>query len=594
MEHRTGNSLTEFAYDFRGRRVGAIRHVRSGETLETNWTFVSNQLFSTEDPYGRKTYFAYDATDGRLIRTVKGAVPSFSLVDYAAVLNLTRDASANADYVVTDRVHDAVGNLVESFDSRLIETEFVYDSRGRQTVMISAVGTTVEARTETDYDAASNVVEVRSPRWFDSSDAGGYEKARETWTYTDRNLVATHTEAPGTAEGATESFEYDLKGRQIEHEDFQGKTWYTHYEDCCGQTIANENPLGHGSLSRKDAVGQVVHQVTFEDYSSHTMSLDNPVDSKTLREVTTRYDGRGRPVARTTWLVPLGSVDLLDPPIAGFDSVSASDGLTTQYLYDDDLTDNDGLDSSGGMSYTKLADTGSGSVSLSGALTKLAATEANGGAGISFEQLTPPAAARVSINGEDEVRFTIADAAGRTVMSGSWITHDGSSPNSLLTWNCTLHDTVTTLVSNYGDCLESPSASTLSARSTSQLTDAAGRTLRSNRPVGQSHRPTRMTPRATSCRSATRTVSARTVTYDALNRDLDMHRYGKRHDQTARTTWRAIAISTTDAKSNTTTYTLRRPRPPEQSRPTGSAARPRSPTRPPGQLASADRRGEPE
>lgn len=48
-----------------------------------------------------------------------------------------------------------------------------------------------------------------------------------------------------------------------------------------------------------------------------------------------------------------------------------------------------GLDSSTGVSYTRLAGTGTGSVSLSGTLTKLADTTANGGAGISFSADAP-------------------------------------------------------------------------------------------------------------------------------------------------------------------------------------------------------------
>lgn len=35
--------------------------------------------------------------------------------------------------------------------------------------------------------------------------------------------------------------------------------------------------------------------------------------------------------------------------IAGLDNITSADGLTTQYLYDDDLTDGSGLDSTGGL-----------------------------------------------------------------------------------------------------------------------------------------------------------------------------------------------------------------------------------------------------
>ena len=43
------------------------------------------------------------------------------------------------------------------------------------------------------YDAVGNVVEVRSPRYFDLNDANGYQQARTTSTYTGRNLLASRT-----------------------------------------------------------------------------------------------------------------------------------------------------------------------------------------------------------------------------------------------------------------------------------------------------------------------------------------------------------------------------------------------------------------
>ena len=141
--------------------------------------------------------------------------------------------------------------------------------------------------------------------------------------------------------------------------------------------------------------------------------MANPINAKTLSESTTRFDGRGRTIATTTWLVPLGAVDPENPPIAGLSGVAATDGLTTQYLYDDNLTDGVGLDSTTGLSFTKMAATGSASVSLSAAITKLAAAEASGGAAITFSA-TAPGRASVVINAQDEVSFSISDAAGRT------------------------------------------------------------------------------------------------------------------------------------------------------------------------------------
>ena len=172
----------------------------------------------------------------------------------------------------------------------------------------------------------------------------------------------------------------------------------------------------------------------------------------------------------------LFSVDLANPPIAGLGSIPAADGLTTQYLYDDNLADGIGLDSSTGLAYTKMA-TGSGTanVSLATALAKLADTQANGGAGVSFAS-TSAGTARVTINPQDEVSFSISDAAGRSVMSGQLDNYVGTA-NSLLTWSTQQHDT-TSNVSGYGDCLEARSIDAL-GKLTRSLSDAAGRTIQS-------------------------------------------------------------------------------------------------------------------
>ena len=67
----------------------------------------------------------------------------------------------------------------------------------------------------------------------------------------------------------------------------------------------------------------------------------------------------------------------------------------------------------------KLGTGGSGTfnVTLANAIAKLADTQANGGAGISFSAHRSWRAT-VTINAEDEISFSISDAAGRTVMSG--------------------------------------------------------------------------------------------------------------------------------------------------------------------------------
>ena len=426
---------------------------------------------------------SYDTTDGRLIRTITGATPEYSLANFAAVLNETRDFSENASYVIHDSVYDAQGRLERSHDGRNVAMKYEYDETGRRIATISdadypdrgtlsTLPAALALRTETDYNAVGNTLEVRSPRYFDAGDAEGHNKSKETWTYTDRGLVATHTVAAGSTEEATESFIYDLKGRRTERTDFANKVWKTHYEDCCGQVTATENPLGHGSISRTNAVGQTIHQVTVADYSDHVAALDNPVDAKTLREVTTRYDGRGRPIARTTWVVARGVVDQNNPPIAGLDGVAAADGLTTQYLYDDDLTDGAGLDSAAGATPAL----GGNPISLADAITKLADSEANGGAGISFNA-DAKGTARAMVSPVGEIRFSVS--AGSGSISGVLNPTD----NSLITWSCRGKSTTTNLA-GYGTVLINKSINA-AGHITKSYTDAAGRTLESHDALGK-------------------------------------------------------------------------------------------------------------
>jgi hypothetical protein len=94
---------------------------------------------------------------------------------------------------------------------------------------------------------------------------------------------------------------------------------------------------------------------------------------------------------------------------------------------------------------------GPGPISLAPALAKLASPQSEGGAAITFSP-TAPGSARISINAENEISFTIADAAGRTVMTGILHPADSATPNELITWDCSLH--VTTLDQRTLSCQE--------------------------------------------------------------------------------------------------------------------------------------------
>ena len=233
----TAGDKTSYEYDYKNRLVATTVYPNANKTLTSQQHYVNNQLFASEDPYGRKKFFAYDATDGRLIRQIQGTVPSVSYADNAAVLNKVRDpdGTPNSTSIIQDLLYDAEGQTTSMFDGRGIEHRTAYDSRGRTTEQIQAFGTAVAAKTQTLYDANGNVLETRAPRYFDTNDTEGFQKCRTTMTYTGRNKLKTRTEAPGTPITATESFSYDIAGRQTSHLDFRGNEWKTQHPDCCGQ-----------------------------------------------------------------------------------------------------------------------------------------------------------------------------------------------------------------------------------------------------------------------------------------------------------------------------------------------------------------------
>ncbi|MFN8741018.1 MAG: hypothetical protein ACK5YR_13905, partial [Pirellula sp.] len=472
---------TEYTYDYHNRVTEVKQHTSSGKSLISTKTYLDNQLLCDIDPYGRRKYYGYRASDGTLIRTVTATHPGYTLADFAAVWSLTRSTAANAAYIIHDAIRDDDGHLTQIIDARGTETRFEYDSLGRETKKTTAFGTALAAVTETYYDDANHVIEVRTPRYFDSSDTEGFQKARETWTYNGRGLVASHTEATGSTIAATESFTYDLRNRQLSRTDYGSNTWTQIYDSCCDKQSASVDPLGHGTITNTDSNRRTVHTATVSDVSTQTGSFLNPDNAKTLSESTTRYDSLGRVTYQTTWLTARGAISPALPPIAGLGGVPLSDGLTTQYLYDDNLADGVGLENAAGVSVPRLGTGGTGTfnVSLSNAITKLAQTTANGGAGISFSSVAP-GRATIVINPEDEISFSIADAAGRTVMSGKLNNYRGSGStalNTLATWSCTVFDATTSL-SGFGTVLVTTSVDAL-GKTTSTWTDGAGRTLRS-------------------------------------------------------------------------------------------------------------------
>ena len=481
-------------YDEEFRVVRTTNKPDGATTLELLTRYDANRRvdFKT-DPYGRRVFIVYDRHD-RPARTVAEMSPNSLAVPDAAnytdpvayltardayLSGLARPAASNALYLITDYSSDVEGQLTTTTDPRGVVTSYAYDDQGRQTATVLAVGTPVEARSEADYDDQGNVVEARSPRYFDATDAQGHQKAKVIMTYTSRNLLASRTVAPGTPEEATTSYTYFLDKRADTTTDARGNAWSKLWGVCCARIMATIDPPAAvdgdpgsadtraATITRHDFYGNLTHQGRVTDVSqvdfpntpgNPTVFTDLP-DSDTLQEVTTRYDARHRPIATTTWLVPLPGVDPDNVPIAGggetgdpaVDIAGVTQGLTTIYEYDDDLADGQGLDAPGAYGTTISAKLPAGFY-------------AAGSDGYGVAVINP--------EGETSVRFV--DALGRTVLS-----IDGEGNASTMDYDNTIAVANTFNGGASGGTLLRTIGTTPLGFTSEDQSDGAGRTLRS-------------------------------------------------------------------------------------------------------------------
>lgn len=501
---------TEYEYDYRNRLIGTARHADANTALMSATEIdILGRRRSSTDPYGRRTFYLYDQND-RIARTVtetvpgaldevpsaNGSVPAFSNsssqtaeqiereitltngeeitlrriheVTYTDARDLflnglTRDLSPNAPYLITDRLTDAEGQTLTTTDARGIETLQLHDSLGRTLRSFEAITLPEERLTETDYDDASNVTEIRMPRHFAETEDDGNGgqvgiRAVETYTYTGRNLRKNHTVAAGhpTLE-ATQSWVYNLDGTVKSHTDFRNHTDLTLWRVCCRRLQAYVDRDGAStSIQNNDFKGNIVHTATTGEPSFQAASYDfhNPTDSATLAETTTRFDGLDRPTATTAWLQPLG--DVLGDCCGGTGEIpiatDPAQGLTTTITYDEDLTDGQGIDQTYAAQFTALT-----------------------ARGVTFNANANGFASAVT-NAEGETSVSVQDGLGRTVMTINpeghiqTIRHDEMLPAGALT---PPHLTAIPLP---GDLLTTVATDAL-GHATTTYSDGAGRTL---------------------------------------------------------------------------------------------------------------------
>ncbi len=532
---------SETAYDYRGRAFESIRHPSVGVEHKTTRKYECNMLFSTEDDingYIRRSYLAY-SSDRQTVRTVSTRDPSIQYTSNAALLALTRQFGANPTYAIQDAVRDVRGNIVQMFDERNTETRTDYDELSRVVKRTQAFGLPIALVNESEYDTVGNLVTT--------TDAAGTDT---TFTYDPAGNTITQTLAAGTSISLTTSYEYDIDGAQ--RKVTAPSTAVTQYfrDDCCGHSSGTRNGLGHGQVSNQNVGGQTVHSAVVEDYDLHTNLLD-PLDTKTLSETTTKYFDNGRVKYRTIWKSALGTLDPADPPIAGIGGVSATDGVTTQHVYDDNLSDGVGLDdSTNGISIAQLGG-GTANIDVVAAINKLSDTVANGGAGLTFAA-NRSASASVTISPDELVtQISISDAAGSGVMTATMTGPAATTPNQLINWSCSkssVPDTTTLAFTALKNASVDPDGNTVAS-----LSDGFGRAIASIDQLGN-----QSSAEFDSAGSVTKSTDAlghdTTFTYDELGRQLTVVDALSNTRTTVYDASTGRVSSRTDAKSKSTSF----------------------------------------
>lgn len=318
---RSGH-VTRFAYDHQMRIVATARgataanvHITASEIWDEYMATVST------DEYGRRTFLLQDAggLHGRMVRElVVGGLEIFGDPSQivSALWVLPRHHGANPAYRIEDTINDQSGQRVVGIDARGIVSTFSYDAQGRLITQVEAdqladgTHNPQAARTEYRYDAQGNQVVVIKPRSFTRLVDGQFELNPDVFatatSYTGRNLVASVTEAAGSAEFATVHFTYTPTGQKASQSDPRDPTWLTRYlyAACCDKLEAIIDPLQH------------VTHVVVDPLGNTTGTIDPNGIPTTLR-----YDAHKRPIEKVNGA-----------------------GEITQLAYDDDLSDGVGIE----------------------------------------------------------------------------------------------------------------------------------------------------------------------------------------------------------------------------------------------------------
>jgi len=288
---------TEYTYDSRERVTTKRVYVNGTKSLAYQTAYDAADRATTQtDPYGRRTFYVYDA-DGRqtrkVVELIVGGVPSGT-----NIATLARNTSANPPFVIEDFAYDARDRMKSRTDGRGNLSTSAYDILGRRTQVVEASGTSVARTTNYAYDLLGNLTsETLVGGLLDGT------SLTTSSTYTGRSLLLKRTVASGTAVAASTSYTYSPTHQVLTVTDPRGGvTQFTYNSD--DRRVSTKDPAGFLTTYVVDPLGRI----------TRTTDPLNNISSVT-------YDGIGRLLTKTNGA-----------------------GEVTSYQYDDKLTDGVGLD----------------------------------------------------------------------------------------------------------------------------------------------------------------------------------------------------------------------------------------------------------
>ncbi|MEL7499552.1 MAG: RHS repeat-associated core domain-containing protein [Planctomycetota bacterium] len=433
--------------DYRGRAATAFQYIgtNAGSYERAITTYYLNRPFqmrhtvrqAINGSYNYSEIFSYQgySAQNEKVRTVQ-CRDAGGLADNLAVLDLNRDdpETETPSYMINDVVRDLSGNVIELQGPDDTVTRYVYDDSGQQTSQTRAFGTSEATTSTTDYDDYGNIFAIVGPDGIRTEQL--YDPAGNL---TETKVIPTG----GTLADQVTKYTYTIKGQPHKTIANDGTVTEHFYSQCCGGSVGTKNALGHGTITNSDAQGRAVHSVTVGNFDTEWLNPHDVSTANTYSELTTRYGVDGRVQFTTRWTQdPTGSVGAIDvnnPPIAGLDSIPANHGITTQYVYDNQLNSGSGLETAAGMAIIPIQSGSHATINIVMALNKFAEPEANGGAELSPHTFDPLSATVVISPDEKSMQVSISNSTGQrtmtALMEGPALTAPGTD-NKLIDWTC--------------------------------------------------------------------------------------------------------------------------------------------------------------